>query len=271
MSERPADQVPQPHPVTRKRLVVPIADADRVSIRKGLPVEARPGAAIDLYAPPGAEPGLKAAVILVTGVPDAGARRILGCAVNEMAAFTSWASAIAASGLMAVTMTTTDDPAADLQAVVTHLQTQGDTLGIDGTRCGLWACSSNVASALGLLLAKPGAIRCAVLCYGFMLDLDGSHAVADAQRTYGFANPAQGRAVDELPRTPLFVARAGRETFAAANTSIDAFVRHALTHNLPVTLVNHHTGPHAFDLDDDSPTTHLIVRQILAFLTGQLA
>jgi hypothetical protein len=271
MSEHRPAQPPPQHPVTRKRLVVPILDADRVTVRKGVPLPSRTGVAIDLYQPPTRQSAQTAAVVLVSGLPDAGARRFLGCAINEMAAFSTWASAIAASGLTAVTYTTTDDPASDLQAVFTHLESEGPTLGIDGARCGLWACSSHVANALGLLLTRPDAIRCAVLLYGFMLDLDGSHAVADAQRTLAFANPARGRRVDELPRTPLLVARAGRDTFAAANTSIDGFVRHALAHNLPLTFVNHPTGPHAFDLDDDSPTTHLIVKQILAFLTAHLA
>ena len=70
--------------------------------------------------------------------------------------------------------------------------------------------------------------------------------------------------------TPLLVARAGRDTIAGVNTSIDAFVPHAVTHNLALTFINHHTGPHAFDLDDDSLATQLIVRQTLTFLTSHL-
>ena len=271
MSEPPAGPIPHQHPVTRKRLVVPIPNADLVTIRKGLPVTTQPGVTIDLYGPPTADSGQRGAVVLVTGLPDPGARGVLGCAVNEMASFTSWASAIAASGLIAVTFTTADDPAADLRGVMLHLHRFGDTLGINGTRCGLWACSAHVPNALGLLLDMPDAVRCAVLCYGFMLDLDRSQAVADAQRTWRFANPAQGRTVDELRAIPLFVARAGRDTVAGVNTSIDAFVPHALSRNLPLIFVNHHTGPHAFDLDDDSPGTHIIVRQMLAFLTTHLA
>jgi hypothetical protein len=272
MSEASANQAgPERHPVTRKRLVVPIANVDGIAVRKGIPVPARSGLALDLYRPPTGDSDLVGAVIFVTGVPDAGARRILGCAVNEMAAFSSWASAAAAAGMMGVTFTTTDDPALDLQAVVTHLQTQGESLGIDGRRCALWACSAHVPCGLGLLLSMPDAVRCAVFCYGFMLDLDDSHAVADAQRTLGFANPAQGCRVDELPPTPLLVARAGQDAVAGVNVSIDRFVRHALAHNLPLTLINHHSGPHAFDLDDDAAATRRIVTEILSFLRSHVA
>jgi hypothetical protein len=36
--------------------------------------------------------------------------------------------------------------------------------------------------------------------------------------------------------------------------------------NLPISLANHPTGPHAFDIMDDSETSRGIIRQILAFL-----
>jgi hypothetical protein len=270
MSEQPSGSQDR-HPVTRKRLVVQVPGADRVAVRAGRPVPSRPGVAIDVYEPSSGASSPGGAVVLVTGLPDPGARRLLGCAVNEMAAFTSWASAIAASGMTAVTHTTTDEPDVDLQAVMRYIATDGEPLGIDRTRCGLWACSAHVPNALGLLLAMPDAVRCAVLCYGYMLDLDGSQEVADAQRTLRFANPARGHAVAELPESPLLVARAGRDAIAGVNRSIDAFIPQAVSCNLPLTLVNHHSGPHAFDLDDDSPATHAIVHQMLAFFRAHLA
>jgi hypothetical protein len=114
-------------------------------------------------------------------------------------------------------------------------------------------------------------IACAVLCYGFMLDLDGASGVAEAQDTWRFTNPCAGKRVDDLPNdVPLFIARAGRDAIPHINGSIDRFVIHALRCNLPLTLVNHHVGPHAFDLDHDSDTTRDIVKRILAFLQFEL-
>jgi len=69
---------------------------------------------------------------------------------------------------------------------------------------------------------------------------------------------------------PLFLARAGKEQFAGVNESLDAFLASALNRNLPVTFVNHATGPHAFDLFDDSETTREVIRQILAFMRHHL-
>ena len=103
-----------------------------------------------------------------------------------------------------------------------------------------------------------------------MLDLDGSTDVADASRTWRFANPAAGKTIRDVPDIPIFVARAGRDATANVNESIDRFLIHALQGNRPVTLVNHHNGPHAFDLEDNSATTRRIVGQMLAFLQSTL-
>lgn len=55
------------------------------------------------------------------------------------------------------------------------------------------------------------------------------------------------------------------------NDAIDRFTVHALVRNLPVTLINHATGPHSFDLFDDSETSRQVIQQILGFLRFQLA
>ena len=50
----------------------------------------------------------------------------------------------------------------------------------------------------------------------------------------------------------------------------DASYAQVLPANLPLTLVNHPTGPHAFDLFDDSAAARGIIRQMLAFLRAHL-
>jgi len=114
-------------------------------------------------------------------------------------------------------------------------------------------------------------IKCAVLLYGFMLDLDGATGVAEAAQMFRFTNPNAGKSIDDLPATlPLFVARAGQEQFAHLNDSIDRFLAQAVARNRPITFVNHATGPHSFDLLHDSETPREIIRQILSFLRSQL-
>ena len=109
------------------------------------------------------------------------------------------------------------------------------------------------------------------MCYGYMLDLEGSTYVSDAAKMWGFANPCAGRVVAELPRAlPLFIARAGQDQMPHLNETLDRFLAHASAHNLPVTLANHPTAPHAFDLFDDTETSREVVRRILAFTKTHL-
>ena len=105
-----------------------------------------------------------------------------------------------------------------------------------------------------------------------MLDLDGATGVAESAAEFRFANPNSGRSLEDLPaELPLLIVRAGLEQFPHLNESIDRFVASAVAANRPITLVNHATGPHAFDLIDESAASRAIVRQVLAFLRDRLS
>jgi hypothetical protein len=104
-----------------------------------------------------------------------------------------------------------------------------------------------------------------------MLDLDGTTGVEEAAQMFRFANPNAGRTLDDLPAdVALFIVRAGREQFPQLNDSIDRFVAKALALNRPITIVNHATGTHSFDLLQDCEASRQIVRQALEFLRAQL-
>ena len=140
-------------------------------------------------------------------------------------------------------------------------------LGIDGERIGVWACSGSAPTALSVLMTPEARVRCAALCYGYMLDFDASTSVAEAASVLRFANPCTGRAFEDLPvDVPLFVARAGRDQMPHLNETIDRFVAKALEFNIPVRLTTHHTGAHAFDIVEDSDESREVVRQVVAFL-----
>jgi acetyl esterase/lipase len=184
----------------------------------------------------------------------------------------SWAQLTAASGLVAVTYTNRD-PATDVHAVLEHVRHHAASLGIDEHRIGLWSCSGNVPTALSVLMRHDASayVRCAALSYGFMLDAHGGTGVAEAARQFGFANPCAGRSIEDLPcDIPLFLARAGRDQMPHLNEVLDQFVATGLALNVPMTVVNHADGPHAFDLYHDSETTREVVRQMLAFLRFNL-
>jgi hypothetical protein len=259
--------------ISKRVVVYRLPGVDSVRIRRDVVYPADSGSlTMDLYYPPDSETGAELpAVVIVAGFPDPGYQQILGCRFKDMGSSTSWARLIAASGIVAITYTNRE-PAADFEAMMRHVRQNADALGIDHTRIGLWASSGNVPVALWALMQKSAGLRCAVLCYGFTLDLDGSTIVADAAKTWGFANPSAGTSVDDLPDgVPMFIARAGRDQFATLNDMLDRFVAGALSRNLAVTVVNHATGPHAFDLFDDSETSREIIRQILAFTRFNLA
>jgi hypothetical protein len=197
------------------------------------------------------------------GYPDPqGHYRRMGFAI-------SWAQLVAAFG-MAVAIYATRDPATDLRAVVQHIRRQVQELKIDETRIGLVALSANVAVALSALM-QDHTLTCAALLYGYTMDLAGHTGVAEAAKALGFVNACAGKSVDDLPRgVPLFVVRAGRDQFTGLNDALDRFVLNALARNLPLTVVNHATGPHAFDLEDDTEISHEIMRRVLGFLQFHL-
>ena len=263
------------HEIATRRVVYEIAGADAVRIRRDHPYRVSDGQPLgmDLYYPPHAAPNVPLpAVVFALGVSDIGARVRLGCAMKEMESYIGWATLAAMSGMVGVTYSTGADPAGDGAALFEAIRRDAATLAIDPERIAIWAASGNGPNALNLLMQpQPVRIRCATLYYTYSIDLDGRSDVADAQKTWGFVNAAAGRTIDDMPAAlPLLVVRAGCDTFAGLNPALDRFVAAALARNLPITLVNHADGPHAFDLFDDREVSRAIVRQTLEFMTTHL-
>jgi hypothetical protein len=260
--------------IAKKTVVYQIPGMEDVSLRRDIVYRttAAGDLTLDLYSPPKTTEPMPA-VIFVLGYSDVGAQSRLGCKFKEMGSYISWAKLSAASGMVAITYTNRE-PITDLGALLQFIRENASSLGIDSGRVGIWAASGNVPLALSLLMEteKPREYpRCAVLCYGLMLDLDGATGVAEAAKTWGFVNPCIRNSVSDLAaHVPLFIARAGRDQTPHLNQALDAFVAKALERNLPITLANHPTGPHAFDVFDDSDTSCSVIRQILEFMRSQL-
>jgi hypothetical protein len=260
--------------ISKKTVVCRIPGADDVKVSRDVEYHATGAGALkmDIYHPPDRQVGRPSpAVVIVAGFPDPGFEALVGCKFKEMGSSVSWGRLMAASGLAAITYTSRE-PESDVRALLRRVRQSAGEFGIDGDRIGLWASSGNVPVALSVLMREgAGYLRCAALCYGYTLDAGGSDAVAAAARVWGFANPCAGKSVADLPKElPLFIARAGRDEIPRLNETLDRFLSEALTHNLPVTLVNHPAAPHAFDLLHDSEATREIVRQILAFMRFHL-
>jgi hypothetical protein len=267
-------QKTQRNEITKKRVVYHLPAADAVRIDRD--VEYRTSDAgvltMDIYFPLEWKSEARTpAVIFVSGYSDAGFERILGCKLKEMESYVSWGQLMAASGMVAITYSALE-PVVDTEALLQFIRQNAGTLGIDEDRIGVWACSGNVPNALSLLMQKSREyLKCAVLCYGVMLDLDGYTCTADSSRQFGFVYPCQGKLVDDLPRdVPFFIVRAGKDEMPNLNETLDRFVAKALSCNLPITFTNHPTAPHAFDVMDDSETSRQIIRQILEFMQVHL-
>ena len=255
------------HEIAMKPVVLTATGMDAVGVRRDIPYAVIDGETLtmDVYSPSTPEHISRQPVVLfVTGYSDVGMRNVMGCNAKDMASYDSWARLVAASGLVAITYT--NHQPADVHAALRHVREHSTQLGIDAGRLAIWACSGNVPTALSVAMDTPG-VRCAVLLYGYMLDLDGSTVVEEASTTCRFANPSARRLVGDLPvDVPLFIARAGRDEMPHLNETIDRFVAAALDVNLPVSLVNHSQGPHAFDIVDASQASRAVVGQILRFL-----
>ena len=232
--------------ITKKRVVYQMLGMDAVTIRRDVEYQATNTGALtmDIYYPPEQKSGARIpAVVFVSGYSDLGFQKMLGCKLKDMESYISWGRLTAASGMVAITYSATE-PAADVNALLQYVSQNAASLGIDEDRIGVWACSGNVPNALSVLMHEDREyLKCGVLCYGMMPDLEESANVAELAKAFGFANPCAGKTVDDLPKeVPLFIVRAGRDP----------------------------AGPHAFDVLDDSETSREIIRQILAFMRFRL-
>ena len=263
-----------PEDILKKVVVYRIPGMEAVKVLRD--VEYKEGDAgaltMDIYYPSDRESGSRTpAVVVVAGYPDPGFQKMIGCRFKEMGSNISWGRLMAASGLVAITYTNRE-PATDIHALLQYVRQNSASLGIDENRIGVWAASGNVPLALSVLMREGSDyLKCAVLCYGIMLDQDGFTDVAEAAKTWGFVNPCAGKSVADLPQgLPLFIARAGQDEIPHLNETLDRFLTKALACNLPVTFTNHPAAPHAFDLFHDSETSREIIRQILAFMRFHL-
>jgi dienelactone hydrolase len=217
----------------------------------------------DLYRPAHAN-GSCPAVVFVTGLADPDVIAMFGKPLKDCASSIGWARLVAASGLAGITYR--NRTPADVAALIRHVRVEASTLGIDPARIAVWACSGHVPNALGVIARER--IACAALLYGYLPDLERG-AEADAAMAY-FATPPVS--IDELPRSmPMLIVRAGKDATPGLDERLQRFVATARAHSLAVTLIDHAEAPHAFDLVDDSPATHAVIDDVLAFLVRVLA
>jgi acetyl esterase/lipase len=214
---------------------------------------------MDVYTPAAADGTPPPVVAIVIGYPDPqGLFRRFGWHV-------SWARLLAASGVAAV-IYGNRRPATDVHGVLKYVRDHAGSLGVDAGRIGLLACSGHGPVALSALM-QDSKLACAAFLYAFTMDLNGSDHVANAAKQYGCVDACAGKSAADLPASmPLLFARAGRDQFAGLNDAMDGVTAAGLARNLPISMVNHPGGVHAFDLEEDSEAARGIIRQVSSFL-----
>lgn len=244
--------------MTKKALVYMVPPANRVVVERHEYMTPEGPLAFDLYR--AALPS-SAVVILVSGYPDPGIAAMLGKPLMDWISYQQWARLIAASGVNAVTYL--NRTPADVFALIHCLRAAPLSL----ERLAVWSCSGNVPNALEVV--RRARVTSAAFLYPFLLDVDGATHVADAATMFRFARPHV--VLEDLAATPLLLVRAGCDTTPGLTTSFDRFVEKARARNFPLTVIEHPTGPHAFDVLDDSPRSGEVIAEVIRFLQCTLS
>ena len=232
----------------KRPVVYRLPGMDDANVKRDITYKTVNGAALkmDVYYPAGAKDDARLPVVIfVNGVGDPPAGRPK---LKEWGQYTCWAKLIAASGFVAINYeTTTADPDTDSRELIEYVRKNAQSLKVDENNICMWSCSANVRVGLPLVMqAERKYIRCAVVYYG-------------AANVPSMRNDV-----------PIFIARAGRD-MTNLNAGIDAFVRTALTEDVPVTLVNYVNGRHGFDLVDDTEESREVIKQTIGFIKFHLS
>ena len=256
---------------TKRRVVYTLPGMDRVRVESGH-YRARDGVELpfDVYSPPDASrPGRWGAAILVHGGPVPPEAR-----PHEWGVFQSYGRLVAASGMVAVAFThrlheAEDYPraAGDVAALVDHVRSRGDALGIDKDRLAVWVFSGGGPLASFVFRERPSYVRRLVLYYS-ILDFQ------DAPKVYAKV-PPDLRPVDAVkgafgPLPPVLLARAGKDEDWILG-SIDRFVAAANAKGVSLDLLTLPEEHHGFDISDDTPRSHEVIQTTLDFLERALA
>jgi dienelactone hydrolase len=157
--------------------------------------------------------------------------------------YEGWARAAASHDLVGVVPDLRDgSEARDFEALLRYLTSHGAALGIDTAAIAVYAASGNVFTALPVLeRAGLTGVKAAVIYYGTAPVTTFRHDL------------------------PLLWVRAGLDR-PAVNEEIAALASRAIAQNAPVTLLNHPTGYHGFELFNDDDATRAVIEQTLTFV-----
>jgi dienelactone hydrolase len=161
--------------------------------------------------------------------------------------YDGWARAAASHGFVAVLPDLHREAAGqDFEALLSHLTSRADALGIDGDAIAVYCGSGNAWTALPLIEGPAAsAVKAAVVYYG------------------------AGDVTAFRRDLPMLVVRAGLDR-PGMNASVDRFVAAALAENAPVTVLNDPGGYHGLEARNHDAVTRDVIEQSLTFVTRAL-
>jgi acetyl esterase/lipase len=254
-----------------KRIVYSVPEMTRVKVAKNQIYKRASSEELkmDVYSLPGKQ--RRPAVVFIHGgrIP-----RNLLTTPKDWGAYVSLGQLVAASGFVGVTFNhrfyaweSLADSQSDVMDLIAYVRDNAESLGVDKDRIILWALSAGGIFLSQPLQQSPPYIR-SIVAYYSELDLQNQRKAAPASvtdETLREFSPVHHLGNKEKNVPPIFIARAGLDD-KELNDGIDRFVQLALSRNLTVEVVNHATGHHAFDIEDNNERSREIIKRTIEFI-----
>ena len=255
-----------------KRVVYQIPGMKNVRVKKNLIYKrvGDRGLEMDVYAPRLSRERMPAVLFIHGGrVPPN-----LLTTPKDWAVYVSFGELMAASGFVGVTFNhrfhtweSLADSQADVMDAIKYVRDNAATLGVDSERIILWGISAGGIFLSQPLRDHPAFISCLIAYYA-QLDLRDSRRSAPStvtDQTLRDFSPVYYLEQDGKGIPPLLLARAGLDS-AELNAGMDRFAQLALSKNLTLDLLNHPTGHHGFDIEDNNERSREILKRTIDFI-----
>ncbi len=211
--------------------------------------------------------------------------------IKDSGQYVSWGQLIAASGLIAVIanhrstegLHNVAGVANDVDDLISYVRDHTRTLRTDGEKLCIWTASAGGPFGLRAgLFETPPFVNCIVCYYGFTelkayydgLYEDSEEELVETPPLFSEDDFAEFSATEYILNragdiAPIFIARAGLD-YPILNQALDSFINEALAQNVELTVMNHPTGQHGFDVRDDDARSNEIIQATLEFLKTHL-
>ncbi len=196
--------------------------------------------------------------------------------------YVSWGQLAAASGLIGITFNHRSsemlaklyDVAKDVDDLISYVRENSKSLGIDANALCIWTCSGGSPFGLRAALREDASyIRCIISYYGladlkfFYNSFSNIPQLSEEVLNEFSASNRLSKHTNALP--PMLIVRAGLDA-PELNASIDRLLTAAIAKNVSLDFMNHATGRHAFDVQDDNVRSQEIIRTTLDFMKTHL-